>query len=308
MFLASVKIYAFQGMSMSLREIYGPGRFGLSFELFPPKTAAGERALANHLQQLMDFQPSYITCTYGAGGSTPEKTLDIVQHVKRTFETPVASHLTCVGATIEGLSNYLEESSKRGVDYIVALRGDPPKGEQQFQVVQGGLKYASELVALVRDQFPNFGVAVAGYPEKHIEAPSLDVDLENLKRKVDAGADIVITQLFYDNEVFFRFRDRCDQIGIRAPIVPGILPVTGLAQVRRITSMCGAHLPTDFLAALERSDDPQEQFQVGVEFAIDQVRSLVQRGIPGVHFYVLNKSQAATKVLGAVELPQRATL
>ena len=305
MFLASVKIHAFQGMSMSLRDTYGPGRFGLSFELFPPKTAAGERALVKHLQQLMDFQPSYITCTYGAGGSTQEKTLDIVQHVKRTFEIPVASHLTCVGATTEDLIEYLDESIKRGVDYIVALRGDPPTGEDQFQVVQGGLRYASELVALVRDKFPDFGVAVAGYPEKHIEAPSFDADLENLKRKVDAGADIVITQLFYDNERFFRFRDRCEQIGVQVPIVPGILPVTGLAQVRRITSMCGAHLPTDFLAALERSDDPQEQFQVGVEFAIDQVRSLVQRGVPGVHFYVLNKSQAATKVLGAVELPRR---
>jgi methylenetetrahydrofolate reductase (NADPH) len=251
----------------------------------------------------MDFRPSYITCTYGAGGSTQEKTLDIVQHVKQTFGLPVASHLTCVGATREELVRYLDDASRRGVDHIVALRGDPPRGEQQFQVVQGGLRFANELVSLIRDRFPDFGVAVAGYPEKHIEAPSFDVDLENLKRKVDAGADIVITQLFYDNESFFRFRDRCDQIGVAAPIVPGILPVTGLAQVQRITSMCGAHLPKDFLAALERSDNSGDQFQVGVEFAIDQVRSLVQCGVPGVHFYVLNKSQAATKVLEAVELP-----
>ena len=292
---------------MSLSEIYGPDRFGLSFELYPPKTAAGERALFDHLTLLMRFRPAYVTCTYGAGGSTQAKTLDIIQNVKQKFGIPVASHLTCVGATVDQLRDYLRTARDRGVDHIVALRGDPPQGQEGFQVVDGGLRYANELVALLRDEFPDFGVAVAGYPEKHIEAASLDVDLENLKRKVETGADIVITQLFYSNDDFFRFRDRCDQIGIRVPIVPGILPVTNLAQVRRITAMCGAKLPTKFVAALEQCEDAPSQVQVGVAFATAQVQGLVAHGVPGVHFYVLNKSHAASKVLESVTLPQAPT-
>ncbi len=292
---------------MSLSETYGPNRFGLSFELYPPKTAAGERALFDHLALLIEFQPAYVTCTYGAGGSTQTKTLDIIQNVKQRFGVPVASHLTCVGATVDQLRDYLKTARDRGVDHIVALRGDPPQGQEGFQVVDGGLRYANELVALLRDEFPNFGVAVAGYPEKHIEAVSLDIDLENLKRKVETGADIVITQLFYNNDDFFRFRDRCDQIGICVPIVPGILPVTNLAQVRRITAMCGAKLPTEFVASLEACQDAPSQVQVGVAFATAQVEALVAHGVPGIHFYVLNKSQAASKVLEAVALPQAAT-
>jgi methylenetetrahydrofolate reductase (NADPH) len=229
---------------MKLSSVYAPGKFGLSFELFPPKTASGEEELFRHLEELVSFEPSYITCTYGAGGSTRQKTLEIVERVRQRFGCPVASHLTCVGSTEDELRSYLRDARQRGVDHIVALRGDPPKGEAQFKAVAGGLRYASELVALVRQEFPDFGIAVAGYPETHIEALSPEADLENLKRKVDAGGDIVITQLFYINEDFFRFRDRCKQIGIRAPIVPGILPVTNLAQIRRITSLCGARLPT----------------------------------------------------------------
>jgi methylenetetrahydrofolate reductase (NADPH) len=289
---------------MSLSEIYGPGRFGLSFELYPPKTAAGERTLFSHVAQLTKFQPAYITCTYGAGGSTRDKTLDIVQRVKQDFHVRVASHLTCVGSSVAQLRDYLQAAALRGVDYIVALRGDPPQGQSDFCVAPDGLRYANELVALIRSEFPRFGVAVAGYPEKHIEAPSLDVDLENLKRKVDTGADIVVTQLFYNNGDFFRFRDRCELAGIRVPVVPGILPVTNLAQVRRITSMCGAHLPAEFVAALEQSEDADVQVQLGVDFAIQQVRSLIAGGVPGLHFYVLNKSHAASQVLESVTLPQ----
>ena len=289
---------------MSLKTTYGPGKFALSFELFPPKTADGEVALFAHLTQLMKFEPAFVTCTYGAGGSTREKTLDIVEHVKRRFQATVASHLTCVGSTVGQLRDYLTEAARRGVDHIVALRGDPPKGETEFVAPDGGLQYANELVTLIRREFPQFDVAVAGYPEKHIEAPSFEADLRNLKRKVDAGADAVVTQLFYENEDFFRFRDRCTQIGIGVPIVPGILPVTNLSQVQRITSMCGARLPSDFVSALQAHDDPVGQFQTGVEHAIRQVRELVQRGVPGIHFYVLNKSQATSWVLAAVDLPR----
>ena len=173
-----------------------------------------------------------------------------------------------------------------------------------FRPVEGGLGYACELVELVRGEFPRFGIAVAGYPETHREAANPAADLENLKRKVDAGADIVITQLFYFNEDFFRFRDDCLRLGITVPIVPGILPVTNLAQIRRIASLCGAKLPDDFIARLEaHADSPEEQFEVGVEFATEQVQGLIDGGVPGVHFYVLNKSPATIRVLRAVTRP-----
>jgi methylenetetrahydrofolate reductase (NADH) len=289
---------------MTITKHYGPGKFGLSFELFPPKTDAGEQAMYRHLDQLAEFKPDFITCTYGAGGSTQGKTLGIVEQVKQRYEVPVASHLTCVGSTVEQLRSYLTDAAARGVDYIVALRGDPPRGETTFQAVDGGLRYANELVDLIRGEFADFGIAVAGYPETHQEAPSPEADLENLKRKVDAGADIVMTQLFYDNDGFFRFRDRCDAIGVHVPLIPGILPVTSLAQIQRITSMCGARLPEAFAKQLGERDDEDWQFQVGVEQATKQVQGLIDADVPGVHFYVLNKSQATSAVLQGIRRPE----
>jgi methylenetetrahydrofolate reductase (NADPH) len=283
---------------------YGEGKFGLSFELFPPKTPAAELELFRHLEQLMAFRPSYITCTYGAGGSTRDKTLEIVEQVRTRYRCPVASHLTCVGSTTDQLREYLREATRRGVENIVALRGDPPQGQTEFRAVEGGLRYANELVSLIRSEFGHFGVAVAGYPEKHREAASHQIDLDNLRRKVEAGGDIVITQLFYNNQDFFRFRDRCKKIGIRAPIVPGILPVTNLAQIQRISSLCGARLPEDFVSALAAQGDDAGQFAVGIDFAARQVQELVDGQVPGIHFYVLNKSAATAAVLEAVTLPQ----
>lgn len=290
---------------MSLSSVYASGRFGLSFELFPPKTVEGDESLWGHVDQLNRFAPAFFTCTYGAGGSTRDRTLGITREVKRRTGTPVASHLTCVGATKEQLSDYLREARAGGVDYIVALRGDPPRGETTFQPIEGGLRYANELVALIRERCPDLGVAVAGYPETHQEAPNAEVDLANLKRKVDAGADVVLTQLFYDNADFFRFRDACAAKGIRAPIIPGILPVTNLAQIQRITTLCKAKMPADFLARLGERESPEWQFQVGVEYAIRQVAELLRAGVPGVHFYVLNRSQATSAVLSATDLPGR---
>jgi methylenetetrahydrofolate reductase (NADPH) len=283
---------------MKVSQAYGPGKFGLSFELFPPKTASGEEELFHHVEQLIAFTPDFITCTYGAGGSTRQKTLDIVEQVQKRFSCAVASHLTCVGSTVEELRAYLQEAARRRIGNIVALRGDPPQGQAAFKAVAGGLSFANELVALIHGEFPQFGVAVAGYPETHREAPSPEADLDNLKRKVDSGADVVITQLFYDNADFWRFCERCDRNGIRVPIVPGILPVTNLAQIQRIASLCGARLPGEFQSALEKSaDDPAGQFETGVEFATRQVQALVERGVPGIHFYVLNKSPATAAVL-----------
>ena len=288
---------------MKLADVYGEGKFGLSFELFPPKTEAGERALYRHVEKLVELSPSFVTCTYGAGGSTQGKTLDIIRHVKEQFHLPVASHLTCVGASRDELRDYLSRAQSQGVDYIVALRGDPPKGEAEFKPAENGLSYANELVTMIRDEFPSFGIAVAGYPEKHRDAPNMDVDLANLKRKVDCGADSVITQLFYCNDDFFRFREQCESLGIEQPIIPGILPVTNLGQIQRITSLCDAKLPPEFLQELGKRDDADWQTKVGIEFATKQVQELINRGVPGVHFYVLNKSQATLEVVRSLNPP-----
>lgn len=291
---------------MRVNEAYHPDRIALSFELFPPKSEAAEAELFVQMRELAAFEPSFVTCTYGAGGSTRTKTLDVIERVRREFGLPVASHLTCVGSTVEDLRRYLSEAWERGVTNIVALRGDPPKGETQFHAIAGGLRYANELVSLIRREFPQFGIAVAGYPEKHLEAPSLEVDLVNLQRKVAAGADVVVTQLFYDNADFFRFREQCTALGIRCPIVPGVLPITNLAQIKRITSLCGAKLPLQLVAELEACGDSIEaQFRVGIAHATRQVQELIDAGVPGVHFYVLNKSAATSEVLRGVSLPER---
>jgi methylenetetrahydrofolate reductase (NADPH) len=292
---------------MRFSEAYGAGKFGLSFELFPPKTPDGDESLFRHLTALVPFQPDVITCTYGAGGSTRHRTLDIVTRVRSKFSCSVAAHLTCVGSTVAELRDFLDDATRRNIENIVALRGDPPRGQSQFRPVSGGLAYANELVALVRGEFPHFGIAVAGYPETHQEAASAEDDLRNLKRKVDRGADVVLTQLFYNNDDFFRFRDHCAAEHIDVPIVPGLLPVTNLAQIQRIASLCAARLPATLVGALEdQAEDVAGQFEVGVEFAIRQTHELIAGGAPGLHWYVLNKSEAAVRVLESVTLPGRA--
>jgi methylenetetrahydrofolate reductase (NADPH) len=286
---------------MTLASAYTPGKCALSFELFPPKTAKGVETLWKHVDQLVELAPSYITCTYGAGGSTQEKTLEIVKEVRRRCQLPVASHLTCVGATADELRDYLRRARDAGVEGIVALRGDPPQGAERFEITPGGLRYANDLVQLIRGEFPEFSIAVAGYPETHQEATSPEADLENLKRKVDSGGDVVITQLFFNNDDFFAFQTRCQEAGISCPIVPGIMPVTNLSQIQRITSLCGARLPASFVDELSRKDDAAWQFEAGVAFAQRQVAELMERGAPGLHFYVLNRSPATAAVLRAVQ-------
>jgi methylenetetrahydrofolate reductase (NADPH) len=227
----------------------------------------------------------------------------VLEGLRQRHDLPVASHLTCVGSSVDELRGYLHQAAALGVAAIVALRGDPPKGESSFTPVAGGLRYASELVALIRGEFPQFTILVAGYPETHQEAVSPAADLENLKRKCDDGGDVVVTQLFYDNDDFFRFRDRCTAAGITAPLVPGVMPVTNYAQIRRIAGLCRARLPESFTQAFEAAgDDEAAQFEAGVTFAARQVEALIAGGVPGVHFYVLNKSPATIRVLEHVGL------
>lgn len=288
---------------MRFPEIYANQPFALSFELFPPKTEEGVEALFRHAQVLVGFEPAYITCTYGAGGSTQDRTLEIAARVRREFGLPVATHLTCVGRTPDQIRDYLRRAGEADVQNVVALRGDPPKGETEFRPVEGGFRYANELVAMIQADFPDRGVAVGGYPEVHQEAVSPEADLDHLKRKIDAGAHAVITQLFYDNADFFRFRERCEAAGIRVPIIPGLLPVTNVGQVKRIASLCGARLPDGFLSRLEAcGDDERAQFDVGIDQATQQSQGLVDGGVAGVHYYVLNKSEAASRVLQALTL------
>ena len=283
---------------MHLSTLYEENPFVLSYELFPPKTEKGLVNLKAHLGKLLDYNPQYITCTYGAGGSTRDRTLTTLEVVRALTDVPVASHLTCVQATAEDIRSYVEKAVDLGVGNIVAIRGDIPQGQDRFEVTEGGFGYANELVEFLDSTFPELGVAVGGYPEKHPEASSLEEDIAHLKRKVDAGADIIITQLFYDNEAFYRFRDRCVATGIDVPIVPGIMPVTSFKQITRLTELSGSTLPDAVTRDLEQhQDDSEAQFAIGMKFAIQQCTELIEHGVPGLHFYVLNKSKATMTVL-----------
>ena len=287
----------------SLSDHYQAGRFGISFEIFPPKTAEGDEALWQAVASLATYKPAFISCTYGAGGSTRQRTLEMCEQITRRTGVDSTAHFTCLGGTVPELQEWLGWARQHGVKNIMALRGDPPAGQTDFQHTPGGLKYANELVELIKRVEPGFGIGVAGYPEKHAQAPSLAVDIDNLKRKVDAGADAVFTQLFYVNDHFFRFRDLCVRAGIRVPIVPGIMPILNFAQIQRITSLCGAELPADLSRRLsEVQDDKDAQFEIGVDFAAEQSLDLRKHGAPGIHFYVLNRSTACERILGALGL------
>lgn len=289
---------------MKIPEIFRTKPFGLSIEIFPPKTEAGDEALAKNLTRLVRYEPSFVSCTYGAGGTTQNKTLDWCDRLQGEFQQHSTAHFTCVGATRDDLVEWLNRAKERGVQNIMALRGDAPAGQDSFQAVEGGLSYANELVTLIRDQFGDqFGIGVAGYPEKHQEAPDEDTDLANLKRKVECGADAVFTQLFFNNENFFRFRERYHAAGINVPLIPGIMPITGFARIKRITSMCGAVFPEQLYQQLEAvQEDEEAQFEIGVEHAITQCRELMDQGAPGIHFYVLNKSEACERILDALDI------
>ena len=283
---------------MRLPEVFSSNSFAVSIEIFPPKTEQGDDLLRKHLGTLVEHQPAFVSCTYGAGGSTRDRTIRWCSEIQSDFQRTAMAHFTCVGSTRDELNAWLDQAAAAGIKNIMALRGDPPQGEENFQAVDGGLSYANELVELIRSHSTEFGIGVAGYPEKHIEAPSLEVDLQNLKRKVDAGADAVFTQLFFDNDSFYRFRDSCDQLGITIPVVPGIMPITDFARIKRITTMCGTIFPESLAAKLEAvQDDKEAQFQIGVDYAIEQCQQLRSNGVPGIHFYALNKSQACQKIL-----------
>ncbi len=278
----------------------GATRPVVSFEVFPPKSEKAEAQLRDVLPRLIALAPDYMTVTYGAFGSTQEKTLDIAAGIKSDFGIETASHLTCVGSTREEIDGILDRLRQGGIENIVALRGDPPQGEEKFVAVEGGYQHASQLVTHIHER-GDFGVAVAGYPEKHIEAPDFDSDLRFLKAKVDCGADIVITQLFYDNSDYFNFVDKAQALGIDVPIVAGLLPIQSFGQIQRIAQLCGARIPAPLEQQLiAAGDDAARVRQIGVEWASIQVRDLIDRGVPGIHFYVLNRALHMERIFDAV--------
>lgn len=288
---------------MRLREVYSGGRFGLSFEIFPPKSAEGDESLRGTLRELAPYQPAFISCTYGAGGSTSKRTVEWCREIQEQFEIPATAHFTCVGSTRQELLDWLAYASEAKVANIMALRGDPPQGQGEFRPPVGGLAHANELVALIRSHFPEFGIGVAGYPEKHPQATDLATDLGYLVQKVNAGADAIFTQLFFDNSAFLRFREELARQGVTVPVIPGIMPITEFSRIVRITSMCGSVIPQDLASRLEQvKDDRQAQFEIGVDYAIAQCRGLLEAGVPGIHFYVLNRSEACRRILDALSL------
>lgn len=298
---------------MLIRERLAHKRPVFSFEFFPPKTEKGEQVLWRSLEQLAPLGPDFVSVTYGAGGSTRARTIEIVSRIKRELGIEPMAHLTCVGATRDDLARVLDQLADADVHNILALRGDPPQGQEKFEMVAGGLRYADELVAFVRDRGP-FCIGAACYPELHPEAPDAQTDLKNLKRKVDAGVDFLISQLFFDNTSFHAFEKRAVEAGIRVPILPGIMPITNFEQIHRFSQMCGATIPAPLRTRLESiADDPQEVFWAGVSYAAHQCRGLLQPavadpfthpqpGVPGIHFYTLNKSPATRAIFEILQL------
>lgn len=283
---------------MLMPRIYEGSKFGLSIEIFPPKTEQGDESLYKALDRLRAYRPGFVSCTYGAGGTTSKRTVEICRNIQDQMRLTATAHFTCVGSTRQELVDWLTFARENGIRNIMALRGDPPQGQTSFQAVEGGLRNANELVTLIRSTFPDTGIGVAGYPERHPESPDADSDLRYLKAKVDAGADAIFTQLFYVNEHFLRFRDRCAALGITVPVVPGIMPITEFARMKRITSLCGSEFPGSLASRLEAvQTDAEAQFEIGVEHAIQQCQELRAEGVPGIHFYVLNKSQACERIL-----------
>ena len=267
-----------------------------SVEFFPPKDdAAGDRML-RAAQALQGYDPDFVSITYGAGGGTRTTTLKYARMLKEQCGFEVMPHLTCVGHKEAELMDILQDFESAGFRNVMALRGDPPKGETRFQAEEGGFSHANELVRFIRRNFSDFGIGVAGYPEKHPESPDAGDDVQRLGHKVSCGADFVTTQLFFDNEFYFDFVKRCRQAGIHVPILPGLLPVLSLAQIRRFSSMCGAALPPELEKRLEDAGEDGAQ-QVGADWAYEQIKGLLDGGAPGFHLYALNKSKATTSIL-----------
>ena len=275
----------------------------ISFEFFPPRNADGIPGVLDTVTELTAYCPDFISVTYGAGGSTRHFTEQITVEAKQSAGVEVMAHLTCVGQTVDELDSVLQRLDEAGIENVIALRGDPPRGEEHFVATEGGFSHASDLVTHIKANY-DFGIAAACYPEGHTEAKSLERDLEYARLKVDNGADFLITQLFFDNDDYFAFADRADAAGIDVPVIPGILPVLSAPQIRRFTALCGSKIPSGLDADLDRlAEDDEAVRELGVEYAARQVEELWAAGVPGIHFYVLNRSYSVSRILDRLGIP-----
>ena len=282
---------------MKISQMLAAGKPLFSFEFFPPKDEAAAANLMETVLHLKELKPDFISVTYGAGGSTRAKTLELVARIKHELGIEAMAHLTCVGHSRTEIRAILKELADHGIENILALRGDPPRGETAFKPHPGGFRYANELAEEIA-RLGSFSFGVAGYPEKHPEAPSMEADLLNLKRKVDAGAAFITTQLFFHNGHYFDFVSKARALGIRIPIMPGLMPVTNYSQIQRFTAQCGATIPADFARELEAvQTDTDAVTRLGIRHAAQQGEELLRKGAPGIHFYTLNKSRATREIL-----------
>ncbi len=278
----------------------------VSCEFFPPREEDGIPAVFRAIDRVRAYNPDFISVTYGAGGSTRDFTERITMQVKQETDLEVMAHLTCVAQSREEVHGVLERLDEAGVENVIALRGDPPRGQENFVPADGGFSHATELIDHIRSNF-DFGMAAACYPEGHTESPDLDFDINYAREKVNRGADFLITQLFYDNRYFFEFMERAHKAGIDVPVIPGVLPILNTAQIRRFTSLCGATIPPELDSKLEQySEDDNAVRELGVEYASRQVAELWENGVPGVHFYVLNRSYSVSRILANLNLPGHA--
>lgn len=291
-----------------IRDIFADARKArrpvISFEFFPTKTPEGERTLLEKtIPALSALKPDFCSVTYGAGGSTREKTLTIVDRIQREQGLTAMAHMTCVNATRDDTASVLEQARSLGITNILALRGDPPGGMGDFQKTEGGFEYSYELVRFIREM-DGFSIGVAGFPEGHIaQTEGKYADWQHLKHKIDQGADFVITQLFFDNRDYFEFRDYLTSLGVRVPLVPGIIPIQSAAQIKRFVALCGAALPASLVSELDkRADDDEAVAQFGIEYATRQCEELLREGVPGLHFYTLNKAKSASQIVGNLNL------
>jgi methylenetetrahydrofolate reductase (NADPH) len=287
---------------MRIDRILGLDGPAFSFEFFPPKTDVGERNLYEALGELKELQPSFVSVTYGAGGSDRERTIEIVKRIKEEHGLEAMAHFTCVGATVPELRDTLDEMLGAGIENVLALRGDPPAGEEAWTKTDGGFEYSRELVELIAADYP-FAVGAACFPETHIHATSAEDDLAHLVEKVDAGVDFLITQMFFDNDFYFDFAERARAAGVSVPIIPGIMPITRVGQVERMAQMCGSTIPDGLRDELHaRGEDAEAVLDFGVAYATLQCQELLARGAPGVHFYTLNRSPATRAIVSALKL------
>ena len=292
-------------MTMRFRDLLAEHATVFSFEFFPVKSDEAAKRIFARAEELGRLKPSFVSVTYGAGGSTRERTRDLVVRLREQLGLNAVPHLTCVDHTRQDLIDILQSYHDHHVQNIVAIRGDAPHGQGRYQPLPDGLGHGNELVELIKTRFADLGVAVAGYPEGHPETVSKLDDLENLKRKVEAGADCVITQLFFDNRDFYDFRDRCELIGIKVPIIAGIMPISSWRGIQRMSALCGARIPAPLMRQLERAGENNEIVEeIGTRWATEQCRDLLDNGVRGIHFYTLNRSEATLSIyrrLGAAD-------